>query len=435
MVQIILEPVNAESIPNELYTCLRVGDIQKFSKGFSKRNYDIAAKSVGDRRFGKLDIYKRVGTATINVDPESNKGVTELSMKLDDPLLGDIKYRLEVLASANNKPVEKPAIRERGDSYNEKVKAVKDYVEIHQLEARLHEAMQAALRDRPEDPASFIAAKLTSGAGMVKKLAGKDQAPPSPAAPAPATPAQQAAPAPAAPIAPTAEAAAVAPAPAPAMSPEAVPQSAVVAETTCQILKARAFSDFQKAADDGRLRTTLLQMDAREQFRRKVMHTLSAAVMDESFLPIARFAKDMVTNKTALRHKARETLKDAMTEHDQLQQVLEDAKKMETLRVKAKQMLFEAAGDNCLSNVVYQARRPDHFNLEKMALRGSAKELLIQGLRGGLLEDTVKQMADMETLRQKSKRKMLSQVHVTIAKNDLAASLVKGLVGLGSVAQ
>merc|ERR1712183_461826 len=43
---------------------------------------------------------------------------------------------------------------------NDKVGVAKDYISYHNLEARLAEAMQAVLRERPENATEFLAARL-----------------------------------------------------------------------------------------------------------------------------------------------------------------------------------------------------------------------------------------------------------------------------------
>merc|ERR1719191_1061444 len=67
------------------------------------------------------------------------------------------------------------------------VLAAKEYLEKHNLEMRLSEAMQAVLREKPEDPAAFVAERLAKSAGMVQKLPKVEEAassqPSSPAAP------------------------------------------------------------------------------------------------------------------------------------------------------------------------------------------------------------------------------------------------------------
>lgn len=176
MVDINLEAVDASSLPQDLYLSLRVGDSQKFAKASHARNYKFA--TAGERRHAKLELYRRVGVTSFSIDSGKLQGTHELTLPVDDSRIagGQVAYRLKLdgaVPEAHQAPAPAPApavTEEKTKSINDKVAQAKEYLAKHQLEQRLAEAMQAVLRERPEDPAAFIAQRLNSGAGMMKKV-------------------------------------------------------------------------------------------------------------------------------------------------------------------------------------------------------------------------------------------------------------------------
>mmetsp|Transcript_7769 Transcript_7769/g.17930 ORF Transcript_7769/g.17930 Transcript_7769/m.17930 type:complete len:329 (-) Transcript_7769:202-1188(-) len=244
MVDISLQAVDGDSLPKDLYLSMRVGEQQKFSKANCSRTYKFPASP--DRRYGKLELYRRIGVSTLSLDGEHFQGTHEMAIQVEDDRVPnkEVKYRF-CLGGAGNlpaAPTNEGGQSEPAKQTTEKVTQAREYLQHHQLEQRLSEAMQAVLRERPEDPAAFIAQKLQSKAGVLKKVeepvvvAEAPQAKPEPpkAEPAPtkpkeepaASPPKEAAPQPAAP-APTpsqAPASATTPAPAPVPAPVAEPK-------------------------------------------------------------------------------------------------------------------------------------------------------------------------------------------------------------------
>jgi hypothetical protein len=176
MVEIGLEAVKGENLPKDLYVSLRVGEAQKFMKANCDRSYKFPPSTLGDRKYAKLEMFKRVGVCAIPVDTEKMQGTHEAAVVVDERLVDvpekEVAYRVNVtgLSGSLDSP-SKPAASDKGALLDRRVASAKAYLDTHQLEQRLAEAMMAVLRDRPEDPGKFIAEKLTSGAGMLKKVA------------------------------------------------------------------------------------------------------------------------------------------------------------------------------------------------------------------------------------------------------------------------
>ncbi|CAE8660181.1 unnamed protein product, partial [Polarella glacialis] len=200
MVDVTLEAVNGDALPKDLYLSLRVGEQQKFAKAGVARTYKFGNAPGADKRYGKLEIYRRIGVASVSLDPEKVQGTHELCVQVEDPRLegNEVKYRLCLGASSTAAHPQASPDKAAG-GHVEKVNAAKEYLAHHQLEMRLSEAMQAVLRERPEDPGAFLAKKLQSSAGTLRKVdEPMKSAPPAvPAAP-PALAQHDAEPAPAA---------------------------------------------------------------------------------------------------------------------------------------------------------------------------------------------------------------------------------------------
>jgi len=183
MVELKLEPLDVE-LSKDFYVSVRVGEVQKLSRVNAGRAYKFPSNAIGERKFGKIEVFKKVGSCSVGILPET--GVDqEVRVDLEDQ--SKVRFKVSVDPRAE-KPVgvavqeDKPAMVD----VNPKVTAAKAYLEQHNLEMRLSEAMQAVLREKPEDPAAFVAERLAKSAGMVQKLPKVEEAAssqPSPAAP------------------------------------------------------------------------------------------------------------------------------------------------------------------------------------------------------------------------------------------------------------
>merc|ERR1719316_1403036 len=83
-----------------------------------------------------------------------------------------MKLRVKLGANVQNHPEQRAVKAEqlRSTESNQKVIQAKHYLLEHNLEERLSEAMQAVLREKPEDPHEFIADLLKKSAGDYKKI-------------------------------------------------------------------------------------------------------------------------------------------------------------------------------------------------------------------------------------------------------------------------
>lgn len=147
------------SITKDLYVAVRVGDVQKLSKVGASKSYKFPAGAAKGRRYGKIELFRRVGSSSISIDQDNAANIQQVTIQDKE---NPFQFHVHL---ANGVDVEKQA--DTKDDGNPKVAAAKAYLEKHQLELRLAEAMQSVLRERPDDPAAYVAAKLQSNAGMV----------------------------------------------------------------------------------------------------------------------------------------------------------------------------------------------------------------------------------------------------------------------------
>jgi len=171
MVELKLEPLDG-NLTKDYYVSVRVGEVQKLSRINAGRGYKFPSSAIGERKFGKIEIFKKVGHASVGIVPEN--GVDqEVRVDLED----ETKVRFKVALNTDeeksaSRPVRMEATQEKSPGRKQdhsKVQAAKAYLEQHNLEMRLSEAMQAVLREKPEDPAAFVAEKLAKSAGAVQK--------------------------------------------------------------------------------------------------------------------------------------------------------------------------------------------------------------------------------------------------------------------------
>lgn len=185
MVEVKLDPVDPFFADKNTYVSMRVGEVQKLGRASTSRTYTFPPKIVGDRKYGKIDIFKRVGTCTVGILPESDFDQV-VNIPLDDKSNATFKVTLssfgqKPLPSSVDSPT--PSHEKKSKDVNPKVLAAKTYLERHRLELRLSEAMQEVIRLEPEDPCAYIAEKLTKGGSVVsyiRKDGVPDQAPPVP---------------------------------------------------------------------------------------------------------------------------------------------------------------------------------------------------------------------------------------------------------------
>lgn len=199
--------VVAEQSPEQaqpFHLAVRIGDIQKQTRYDAKKLYKFPEA----RRFGKIDVFRHMGTCDIvwGADQPETRTVKVVSADGDTGMRLQVSMnRVETFASTKDDPGRQAAPETVGGSAAKPHKSketsaqAKRYLQEHDVEGILTGAMRQLLKSMPEDAPNFLC-------NYIMKQYGK-KAPQPPAE----APAQQAA--------PPEEAAAVAVAPAPPALP------------------------------------------------------------------------------------------------------------------------------------------------------------------------------------------------------------------------
>mmetsp|Transcript_23209 Transcript_23209/g.66934 ORF Transcript_23209/g.66934 Transcript_23209/m.66934 type:complete len:356 (-) Transcript_23209:298-1365(-) len=166
MVDLRLDTSDWKQFSEDHYVSLRIGEVQRLSKISASRTYKFPASAVGTRRHAKLEIFKRVGSRAVCIEPKPGNETAQACIQFEDT---ELNFNVAVSSadgdeSGPTKGEDKCAPHPAKSS---KVTAAKEYMERHHLELRLAEAMQALLKELPDDPAAFVAERLAKNAGMV----------------------------------------------------------------------------------------------------------------------------------------------------------------------------------------------------------------------------------------------------------------------------
>jgi len=167
MVEIRLDAVEQANLPQDIFLSVRVGEAQKLSKLSSSRIYKFP--SVDGRRFGKIEVFRRLATYNIDVDAIHNhQHNVDIGCGADP--LGVLRLAVAV---EEQRGTEKKVQEPKKDSG--KLQAAKDYLQKHGLEKQLSDAMLAVLRERPNAPAEFLAKHLLAATGKAATNAPLNQ--------------------------------------------------------------------------------------------------------------------------------------------------------------------------------------------------------------------------------------------------------------------
>jgi len=168
--------LDADAIPKDvakdLYVSVRVGEAQKLSKFCPSRTFRFPKSAVGDRRVGKVELFKRIAGHSIEIHAGAKQHLQEVPFEHVEP---GLKFQV----SLDGPPPPDPEIAAKLSK--PKAAAAKEYMERHGLELRLSEAMQSVLRELPDDPISALCSALQQVKAAVKKMplpepSGKAQA-------------------------------------------------------------------------------------------------------------------------------------------------------------------------------------------------------------------------------------------------------------------
>lgn len=144
----------------DCFVSVRLGETQKLSRLAPSRVYRFP--DGGDHSHGKIEVFRRLGTCNVDVDPEV-AGAREVVMDCSDAGFGRVSLSVEREvpgASEGDTQACPVGDAECPTQRTGKMMAAKEYIKQHGLEARLAESMQALLRERPEHALEFLAKRF-----------------------------------------------------------------------------------------------------------------------------------------------------------------------------------------------------------------------------------------------------------------------------------
>jgi hypothetical protein len=163
-----LDTPDCDQLGKDYFVSVRVAEVTKFSKLGPSRTFKFPASAVGSKRYGKVEVYRRVGQGVVCIDPTADQSDNEVCVQVEAGQEGlPDRLNFEAKVSATSGKQNKEARRRDSDP---KAVAAREYLESHHLEVRLAEAMQSVLRERPADPAVFIAKELLGNGGLISRL-------------------------------------------------------------------------------------------------------------------------------------------------------------------------------------------------------------------------------------------------------------------------
>merc|ERR1719159_1761328 len=115
MVELKLEALDFDNSAGDTYVAVRVGESQKLSRLSASRNFKFPEKALGNRKFGKLDVFKRVGSASIEVRPDPDVAVQELQVDCNEG--SKLNFRVTLIGGepmASDKPAGKDLSSQQG---------------------------------------------------------------------------------------------------------------------------------------------------------------------------------------------------------------------------------------------------------------------------------------------------------------------------------
>jgi len=146
--QVRVESLGASNLPEGCYVAVRFGDVQKQSQYDPTKIYRFSEM----RRFGKIDLYQKVGTGDLNWNMNQTH---EQVCNVDGPLGAAIQLKVFLSAvSPSDIKSSVPTPREaRAKVASDKART---YLSQHGIENLLAGTMRSLLKAMPEDPAHFI---------------------------------------------------------------------------------------------------------------------------------------------------------------------------------------------------------------------------------------------------------------------------------------
>eukprot|EP00930_Biecheleria_cincta_P019093 TRINITY_DN1467_c0_g1_i4.p1 TRINITY_DN1467_c0_g1~~TRINITY_DN1467_c0_g1_i4.p1 ORF type:complete len:1122 (+),score=318.99 TRINITY_DN1467_c0_g1_i4:69-3368(+) len=195
--EVRIDTIDEKEIPSgDIFVSMRVGDMQKQSRFSNSRVFRFPESAEGKGPFGRVELFKRIGHATISLERLLAGGVQELKLPCSQDLVAMGQEHIGLRFTTSAKTATTPAataqsaVEDAADPKSKKSRAkarmdaAQKYLQEYRLEELLAETMREVISAKPADPRRFIAEKILAEAPPISPIS---------AAPSPLVPVTEAA--------------------------------------------------------------------------------------------------------------------------------------------------------------------------------------------------------------------------------------------------
>jgi hypothetical protein len=148
-----LQAAEGCALPLDTYIRVKIGNTTKQQRYDSKTAFSFP--SVVQRHRATLDVFRRIGTCEVEVDPAAT-GIKNVAVVSTESGQGAMRLKLDVQPAAptNSKGMVKSA---------DNITSAKAYIAEHDIEQMLQNVVQHLLDDRPANPKEYICTYVREG--------------------------------------------------------------------------------------------------------------------------------------------------------------------------------------------------------------------------------------------------------------------------------
>jgi len=165
--EVSLEAPVDQPLPEDTFLSLRIGDGQKQARFTASRTYRFPTKGAprtykfpdaADYKdaFGRVEVYKRIGVATVVFDKQVGK-LKEVLLPCSEPGFPRLQMGMSVTSEVTPTRHEEKAQR-----LNERLDLAQAYLDKHHIPELIAEAMRKVMHEKPDDPHTVLSSFITS---------------------------------------------------------------------------------------------------------------------------------------------------------------------------------------------------------------------------------------------------------------------------------
>lgn len=156
-----LKAVCGKDVPPDTFVSLRIGDVNKQTRYVASRTHRFP-EACAKEAFGRLEVFKRLGTANVAFDVNKDDGVVPCKIPGDPPEMSPSNWSFAAVrpASGANQSSHLPPVNSKGSSVALRLSAVQQYLAENNLGSELTNVVQDLFESKPADPATFLCDRM-----------------------------------------------------------------------------------------------------------------------------------------------------------------------------------------------------------------------------------------------------------------------------------